>query len=61
MCSLTLACLMPLMEVVPFSATAAGVAVLLFGLGLVAADGVFVLLGLIYLGGVATLAVAGLF
>lgn len=58
---LLLACLMPLMEVVPFSATAAGLAVLLFGLGLVAADGLFVLLGLVYLGGVATLALTGLF
>lgn len=58
---LGLACLMPLMELVPFSATAAGLALLLFGLGMVAADGLFVLIGMIYLGGVAALALTGLF
>jgi hypothetical protein len=57
---LGLACLMPLMELVPFSATAAGLALLLFGLGMVAADGLFVLIGMIYLGGVVALALTGL-
>ncbi len=51
---------MPVMEIVPFSATAAGLAVVLFGLAMVAVDGLFVLLGLLYLLSVATLAVTGL-
>ncbi len=55
-----LALAMPLMEVVPFSATAAGVAIVMFGLALVAFDGVFVLIGLTYLMTVASLAIAGL-
>jgi len=61
MLCLALACLMPAMELVPFSATAAGLALLLFGLGMVAADGLFVLAGLVYLGGVVLLALTGLF
>ena len=51
---------MPVMELVPFSATAAGLAVVAFGLALVAVDGLFVILGLCYLLTVASLAVAGL-
>lgn len=51
---------MPVMELVPFSATAAGLAVVAFGLALVAIDGLFVILGLFYLLTVASLAVAGL-
>lgn len=58
---LGLACLMPLMELLPFSATAAGLALLFFGLGMVAADGLLVLMGMIYLGAIVTLALAGLF
>lgn len=57
---LLLALAMPMMEVVPFSATAAGLAVVAFGLALVAVDGLFVLLGLLYLLAVGTLAVSGL-
>lgn len=51
---------MPVMELVPFSATAAGLAVVAFGLALVAIDGLFVILGLFYLLTVGSLAVAGL-
>lgn len=58
-CSL-LALAMPLMEVVPFSATAAGAAIVTFGLALVALDGLFVLIGAAYLMTVASLAIAGL-
>lgn len=57
---LLLALVMPVMELVPFSATAAGLAVVCFGLALVAIDGLFVLLGLFYLLAVASLAITGL-
>ncbi|WP_322520395.1 exopolysaccharide biosynthesis protein [Guyparkeria halophila] len=57
---LLLALAMPAMELVPFSATAAGLAVVAFGLALVAIDGLFVLLGVFYLLAVATLAITGL-
>ncbi len=57
---LLLALAMPVMEIVPFSATAAGLAVVAFGLALVAIDGLFVLLGLFYLFAVAALAITGL-
>ncbi len=59
LCTL-LALVMPLMEVVPFSATAAGVAIVTFGLALVAFDGLFVLIGFAYLMTVGSLAIAGL-
>ncbi|MFO7582974.1 exopolysaccharide biosynthesis protein [Guyparkeria sp.] len=55
-----LALMMPLMEVVPFSATAAGLSVVLFGLAMVAFDGVFVVLAVTYLAAVGGLALAGL-
>ncbi|MFO7807864.1 exopolysaccharide biosynthesis protein [Guyparkeria sp.] len=57
---LLLAFAMPVMELVPFSATAAGLAVVAFGLALVAIDGLFVLLGVLYLLTVASLAITGL-
>ena len=57
---LLLALAMPVMELVPFSATAAGLGVVAFGLALVAIDGLFVLLGLLYLLSVAALAITGL-
>lgn len=57
---LLLALAMPVMELVPFSATAAGLAVVAFGLALVAIDGLFVLLGVSYLLAVAALAITGL-
>jgi len=42
---------MPLMEVVPFSATGAGLALMMFGLSLMANDGLWALLALILTGG----------
>lgn len=54
-----LALIMPVLELVPFSTTAVGVAVAAFGLALVALDGLFVLMGVFYLLLVATLAVSG--
>lgn len=42
---LAIACLMPLLELIPFSSSVAGVALLLFGLALVADDGLLALLG----------------
>ncbi|MFP4251147.1 MAG: exopolysaccharide biosynthesis protein [Guyparkeria sp.] len=57
---LVLGLAMPVMELVPFSATAAGLAVVAFGLALVALDGLFVLFGVFYLLTVASLAVGGL-
>jgi len=55
-----LALIMPLLELVPFSTTAVGIAVAAFGLALVALDGLFMLMGLSYLLIVAALAVSGL-
>lgn len=52
---MVIACAMPLMEVVPFSATAAGFALAVFGLALVSMDGLLALLGLIF-----TFTIAGL-
>ncbi|MFP4639258.1 MAG: exopolysaccharide biosynthesis protein [Guyparkeria sp.] len=52
--------MMPVMEVVPFSATAAGLSVVLFGLAMVSFDGVFVLLAVAYLVSVGCLALGGL-
>lgn len=49
----------PVLELVPFSTTAVGVAVAAFGLALVALDGLFVLMGLAYLFMVGGLAVTG--
>lgn len=54
-----LALVMPVLELVPFSTTAVGVAVAAFGLALVALDGLFVLLGILYLLLVSALAVSG--
>ncbi|WP_280571181.1 exopolysaccharide biosynthesis protein, partial [Chromohalobacter sp. 296-RDG] len=42
---------MPLMEVVPFSANGAGLALMMFGLSLMANDGLWALLALILTGG----------
>lgn len=56
---IVLALFMPVLELVPFSTTAVGVAVAAFGLALVALDGLFVLMGVAYLLIVATLAVGG--
>ncbi len=42
---LLLAAIMPLMEVVPFSANAAGLVLVMFGLALIAGDGLMVLIG----------------
>ena len=57
---IVLALIMPVLELVPFSTTAVGVAVAAFGLALVALDGLFVLMGLTYLLVVAALAVSGI-
>jgi len=54
-----LALVMPVLELVPFSTTAVGVAVAAFGLALVALDGLFVVIGVSYLLIVATLAMTG--
>ena len=50
-----IACAMPLMEIIPFSATAAGFAIAVFGLAMVSLDGLLAVLGLIY-----TVTIAGL-
>ena len=55
-----LALIMPVLELVPFSTTAVGVAVAAFGLALVALDGLFVMMGVFYLLLVAALAVSGI-
>ncbi|WP_158611754.1 exopolysaccharide biosynthesis protein [Guyparkeria sp. SCN-R1] len=57
---LLLGLVMPVMELVPFSVTAAGLALVTFGLALVAVDGLFVVLGVVYLLTVSALAVTGL-
>lgn len=41
---------MPAMEVVPFSANGAGAALMTFGLGIVARDGLLALLGMVITG-----------
>ncbi len=43
-----IACAMPLMEIVPFSATAAGFALTVFGLALISRDGLLALLALLF-------------
>ena len=56
-----LALIMPVLELVPFSTTAVGVALVAFGLALVSLDGLFVLMGAFYLvlvGGLAATGVA---
>lgn len=50
-----IACAMPLMEIIPFSATAAGFALAVFGLAMISLDGLLALLGMIFTGAVATL------
>ncbi|HER34735.1 MAG: exopolysaccharide biosynthesis protein [Halothiobacillaceae bacterium] len=50
---------MPVLELVPFSTSAVGVAVSAFGLALVSLDGLFVLMGMLYLLVLAGLAVSG--
>lgn len=50
-----IACAMPLMEIIPFSATAAGFALTVFGLAMVSLDGLLALLGLLFTVAIATL------
>lgn len=50
-----IACAMPLMEIVPFSATAAGFALAVFGLAMISLDGLLALLALVF-----TATIAGL-
>ncbi|MFW5823941.1 MAG: exopolysaccharide biosynthesis protein [Marinobacter sp.] len=55
---MAIACAMPLMEIVPMSATAAGFTLAVFGLALVAMDGLLALLGLIFAATIAGLITA---
>lgn len=50
-----IACAMPVMEIIPFSATAAGFALAVFGLAMISLDGLLALLGMVFTGAVATL------
>lgn len=50
-----IACSMPLMEIIPFSATAAGFALAVFGLAIVSLDGLLALLGMMFTVTVTTL------
>ena len=50
-----IACAMPLMEIIPFSATAAGFALAVFGLAMVSLDGLLALLGMLFTVAIATL------
>lgn len=50
-----IACAMPLMEIIPFSATAAGFALTVFGLAMISLDGLLALLGMIFTGAIASL------
>ena len=50
-----IACAMPLMEIIPFSATAAGFALAVFGLAMISLDGLLALLGMMFTATVATL------
>ena len=52
----TIAAALPLMEILPFSATIAGLALTAFGLALVAQDGLVVLFALAVMGSIAALA-----
>lgn len=58
---LLIACLMPPMELVPFSANGAGAALTAFGLALVAQDGLLALLAFAFTGAAAGLTFYGLF
>lgn len=55
--SLVIAATMPPLEVVPFAATSAGLALTAFGLSLIARDGLVALVALVLTGGVAALVV----
>ena len=52
---IVIALVVPALELVPFSASAAGAAIALFSLGLVAEDGLFVLVGFVAMAGAAAL------
>ncbi|GGY62582.1 exopolysaccharide biosynthesis protein [Marinobacter zhanjiangensis] len=52
---MVIACAMPLMEIIPFSATAAGFALAVFGLAMISLDGLLALLGLMFTAAIATL------
>jgi hypothetical protein len=52
---MAIACVMPLMEVIPFSATAAGFALAVFGLAMISLDGLLALVGIIFTAAVTTL------
>lgn len=52
---LVIACAVPFLELVPFSASVAATAIAFFAVGLVAGDGLLVLIGFLAVGGVATL------
>lgn len=56
-----IACAMPLMEIIPFSATAAGFALAVFGLAMISLDGLLALLGLIFTSAIATLILVNVF
>jgi hypothetical protein len=58
--SAVIACVMPVMEVVPFSANIAGAALAAFGLALIAHDGVLALIALVFTAGAAALIVSAL-
>ena len=57
---LLLAALMPLMEIAPFSGNAGGLVLLIFGLALIAGDGLMVLIGSAFTLGTVVLIVKGL-
>ncbi|MDO3720936.1 exopolysaccharide biosynthesis protein [Marinobacter sp. chi1] len=58
-CMLVAAAL-PAMELVPFSANGGGLALTLFGIALVADDGLFALLGILFTGGTLWMVISGL-
>ncbi|QSP95098.1 exopolysaccharide biosynthesis protein [Marinobacter salinisoli] len=58
-CMLVAAAL-PAMELVPFSANGGGLALTLFGIALVADDGLFALLGILFTGGTLWIVISGL-
>lgn len=55
---LMIASVMPIMEFVPFSANAAGAALTVFGLALIARDGLFLLLALFLTAGIAVIIIS---
>ncbi len=57
---LLLAAIMPLMEIVPFSGNAGGLVLLIFGLALIAGDGLMVLIGSVFTLGTVALIAKGL-